>query len=79
MKASWDVNESINQMRLKVTPHDFDPVTTSTVPLYGRYGSIVYILISKGLHNNQVKSDFKQTSRVSYDSAEYLNDGLLTQ
>lgn len=26
MKATWDVNESINQTRLKVTPHDFDPV-----------------------------------------------------
>jgi len=51
-------------MRLKVIPHDFDPVTTSTVPLYGRYGSTVYVLISKGLHNNQFKCDFRQTSRV---------------
>jgi hypothetical protein len=59
-------------MKLKVTPHDFDPVSASAVPLYRRYCSIVYILISKSLHNNQFKSDFRQTGRVSYDSAEYF-------
>ena len=66
-------------MRLKVTSHDFDPVITSTISLYERYDIIVYILIPKGFNNNQFMSNFRQTSRASYDSAEHLIGGLLTQ